>query len=219
MTPMSKRRIVIVSALSFGCLAIVVVGFGVWKITSRANKHQAVVAESTSSQPTSGDGATTLAVTNNSGLGGGTEVQSDTGQPVAQTKPAAATASNGPETFSTYEQYKDSKTTMFLDLKVGDGKELTAGKKAAVVYKVWLTNGKLVDESTVDKASGKLQAFVFTLGEHKVIPGWEQGVFGMKVNGQRRLIIPAALAYGAQGQGGVPPNSMLVIEVQLFQVE
>jgi FKBP-type peptidyl-prolyl cis-trans isomerase FkpA len=196
----------------FGLFTLGVIGFGIWRATAKP-PVQAVV--------TPAGGPSSLSVSNNAGLGGGTEapaaVSEQSASPVA--KPTTTTTT-GPESFSKYEQYKDNKTALFSDTVVGTGKELTAGKKAAVVYKVWLTNGTLVDESKLDKPGGKLQAFVFTLGDHTVIPGWEQGIFGMKVNGTRRMIIPAALAYGAQGQAGtVPPNSMLVIDVQLVQVE
>jgi FKBP-type peptidyl-prolyl cis-trans isomerase FkpA len=197
------------------------VGYGFWR-ASRKPQAKIVVPAPTSStagtlQAASNSG-TSLSVGNNTGLGGGTEISSSANQQTgtsSSSKPATSSTA-GPESFGQYEQYN---TTLYSDLQVGTGAELVAGKKAAVIYKVWLTNGTLVDESKLDKPGGKLQPFVFTLGDHSVIPGWEQGVFGMKVNGVRRMIIPAALAYGAQGQSGVPPNSMLIIDVQLLQVQ
>ncbi len=136
---------------------------------------------------------------------------------------AAGTSSSSNNTFDTstfaqYEKYKDSQGALFGDAQVGNGAELTAGHKAAVYYKGWLTNGQLFDQSKPG-SDGKLQAFVFTLGDHKVIPGLEQGLAGMKVGGVRLLIVPPAVGYGATGQGSIPPNATLIFQVQLAAVE
>ena len=64
------------------------------------------------------------------------------------------------------------------------------------------------------------QPFRFALGARQVIVGWDQGVAGMRVGGQRRLVIPSALAYGEQGAGGViPPMATLVFDVELLDVQ
>jgi FKBP-type peptidyl-prolyl cis-trans isomerase FkpA len=194
-----------------------VIGVGVWRVNRKpATQRLAPLAAS----PVPANPAGALNVTGNAGLGGGTETmtQEQNGAPSSQTSKSAQTVP-GPESFGQYEKYKDDKSALFMDLKAGDGAELVAGKKAAVLYKVWLTNGTLVDQSQTDKASGKLQALAFTLGDHSLIPGWEQGVFGMKVNGLRRMIIPPIVGYGAAGKEPVPPNAVLIIDVQLLQVE
>ena len=101
------------------------------------------------------------------------------------------------------------------DLKVGTGAEAVSGKTVSVHYTGWLTDGKEFDTS---KKTGR--PFEFVLGSGKVIPGWDQGVAGMKVGGVRKLTIPSHLAYGERGAGGViPPNATLLFEVELLAVK
>lgn len=101
------------------------------------------------------------------------------------------------------------------DIVKGTGEEADVGKTVTVHYTGWLMDGTKFD-SSLDRN----QPFSFTLGERRVIPGWEQGVVGMKVGGKRELIIPPELAYGARGAGGViPPNATLKFEVELLAVK
>jgi FKBP-type peptidyl-prolyl cis-trans isomerase len=99
------------------------------------------------------------------------------------------------------------------DTKVGTGAEAKTGDSVTVHYTGYLTDGKKFESS---KDSG--QPFTLTLGEGKVIPGWEQGIPGMKVGGIRRLTIPAELGYGAQGSGPIPPNATIVFDVELMAI-
>ena len=106
------------------------------------------------------------------------------------------------------------------DLRVGTGAEATAGRRVTVHYTLWLYESGGADnkgrqlQSSVDAAP-----FSFTLGRGEVIRGWDQGVVGMRAGGQRRLIIPPALAYGAAGSPPlVPPNATLVFDIELLDV-
>lgn len=107
------------------------------------------------------------------------------------------------------------------DTKIGDGAEATAGQRISVHYTGWL-----FDDSTPDNKGKKFdssldrgQPFQFQLGVGQVIGGWDQGFAGMKVGGQRTLVIPPELGYGARGAGGViPPNATLIFEVELLGV-
>ena len=100
------------------------------------------------------------------------------------------------------------------DEVVGTGATATVGDTLTVNY-----TGKLQDGTVFDSSlSAGRTPFPFVLGAGRVIPGWDQGLQGMKVGGKRLLIIPPALAYGAQGQGPIPPNATLVFEVDLLSV-
>ena len=123
-----------------------------------------------------------------------------------------------PEEFEVYEQYATSETAQYLDIVVGTGLEAQNGDTLALVYKGWLTNGQLFDQNRVNDQN-QIEPFVFKLGAKQVIQGWDQTVFGMKEGGKRRLVIPAKLGYGETGQGPIPPNSMLIFDVELVQVQ
>jgi FKBP-type peptidyl-prolyl cis-trans isomerase len=105
------------------------------------------------------------------------------------------------------------------DVKVGTGPVAKAGQTVTVNYTGWLyengTKGAKFD-SSLDHG----QPFSFPLGGGKVIPGWDQGVAGMKVGGERTLIIPPELGYGPMGTPGgpIPPNATLMFDVQLLKV-
>ena len=102
------------------------------------------------------------------------------------------------------------------DLTVGDGDEATAGAKVSVHYVgVAFSTGDEFDASW-----NRGQPFEFKLGKGQVIPGWDQGVQGMRVGGRRKLTIPSAMAYGARGAGNViAPHGPLVFVVDLLAVE
>jgi peptidylprolyl isomerase len=101
------------------------------------------------------------------------------------------------------------------DLKPGTGAEAKAGDQVSVQY-----TGVLYDDgSKFDSSYDHGQPFAFKLGGGQVIPGWDQGVAGMKVGGRRELIIPPDLAYGAQGQPPtIPANATLVFVIDLVSV-
>ncbi len=100
------------------------------------------------------------------------------------------------------------------DLVVGEGATASAGQTVVVHYTGWLTNGTKFDSS-----HDRNQPFAFDLGQGQVIKGWDQGVAGMKVGGKRKLTIPPDMGYGARGIGPIPPNSTLVFEVDLLDIE
>ncbi len=108
------------------------------------------------------------------------------------------------------------------DARVGTGAEAQPGRVVTVHYTGWL-----YDESRADRKGSKFDSsvdrndpFSFNLGVGEVIPGWDEGVAGMKVGGRRTLTIPPEKGYGARGAGGViPANATLLFEVELLAVK
>lgn len=130
-----------------------------------------------------------------------------------------SSGSDGPDTatFKKYEQYKSHTSALYGEITPGDGKRIEAGKKVAMIYRVWLTDGTMVDVSKKDK-SGKFIATAFTFGARDILPGLQQGMDGMKQGGSRLIIVPPAVGYGDKNHKNIPANSVLVFEVALVKV-
>ena len=108
------------------------------------------------------------------------------------------------------------------DLVVGQGAEASPGATVTVHYTGWMYDHTRPDKKGAEFDSSRKggQPFSFALGQQQVIAGWDQGVTGMKVGGQRRLLVPSALAYGDRGAGGViPPGATLVFDIELLGVQ
>ena len=106
----------------------------------------------------------------------------------------------------------------YEDTVVGEGAVAKAGQRVSVHYTGWLYNNGEAG-AKFDSSKDRGQPFVFPLGAGHVIKGWDEGVQGMQVGGQRTLIIPPELGYGARGAGGViPPNATLRFDVELLAV-
>lgn len=106
------------------------------------------------------------------------------------------------------------------DLRVGAGAEAQNGATLAVHYTGWLFDEEAPAQKgpQFDSSAGR-DPLSFVLGAGQVIAGWDQGLAGMKVGGLRRLIVPPSLAYGGVRNRSIPPNSTLVFEVELVEVE
>ncbi len=103
----------------------------------------------------------------------------------------------------------------YWDIVAGKGEPAIKGHAVKVLYRAWVENGKEFASTISD---GKPS--IFTLGVGQVIPGWEEGVEGMKVGGRRQLRIPPSLAYGAAGVPPVvPPNATLIFDVELVELQ
>jgi FKBP-type peptidyl-prolyl cis-trans isomerase FkpA len=109
-----------------------------------------------------------------------------------------------------------------IDNKQGNGAEAVSGKAVVVHYTGWLYDPAAASQkgAKFDSSRDRQVPFSFVLGAGKVIRGWDEGVTGMKVGGQRTLIIPADMAYGSRGAGGViPPDATLIFDVELIEVK
>ncbi|MBI5659698.1 MAG: FKBP-type peptidyl-prolyl cis-trans isomerase [Nitrosomonadales bacterium] len=125
------------------------------------------------------------------------------------------------------EQAKTQKETSVMteliktDIKLGEGELATSGMEVLVHYTGWLYDENAPENKgkKFDSSRDRHEPFDFPLGAGNVIKGWDQGVEGMKVGGQRTLVIPPHFGYGARGAGGViPPDATLVFDVELLAV-
>jgi len=114
------------------------------------------------------------------------------------------------------------KDLQIQEVTAGTGAEARSGRPVRVHYTGWLYDANKADHkgNKFDSSKDHGEPFEFNLGAREVIPGWDQGVAGMKVGGKRVLTVPPHLGYGARGAGGViPPNATLVFEVELLDVK
>lgn len=135
---------------------------------------------------------------------------------------AAAACSGESETGTATETGATVSELIKQDGRVGTGVEAVAGRTVTVHYTGWLYDAARGDKkgAKFDSSRDRNDPFPFTLGAGEVIQGWDEGVAGMKVGGQRTLTIPPSMGYGARGAGGViPPNATLIFDVELLDVK
>jgi FKBP-type peptidyl-prolyl cis-trans isomerase len=122
----------------------------------------------------------------------------------AAPKPAAP---SGVHTLSSGLEYED--------LKVGDGPVAERGMTVTVHYTGWLR-----DKTKFDSSLDSGHPLSFVMGSGQVIPGWEEGIAGMRVGGRRRLTVPPEMGYGSQGAAPlIPPDATLLFEIELLHVQ
>lgn len=138
---------------------------------------------------------------------------------------AAACAREAPEAAKEPAQAARPRLTQLerIDLVKGTGEGISQGQTAVVHYTCWLYDASAPELKgrKFDSSRDSGQPFRFTLGQGGVIRGWEEGVQGMQVGGQRRLLIPSELGYGERGTPGgpIPPNAALVFDIELLAIE
>ena len=114
------------------------------------------------------------------------------------------------------------KGKLMIDHQIGTGTLASSGKSVVVHYTGWLFDSAALDHKgrKFDSSRDRGEPFGFTLGAGQVIKGWDQGVDGMRVGGQRTLTVPPELGYGTRGAGAViPPNATLIFDVELLEVD
>ena len=127
----------------------------------------------------------------------------------------ASTASN--EQASVSQAFTNMQTSstglQWKDVVVGTDAEVKNGSTVSVHY-----TGTLVNGAKFDSSYDRGEPFTVIVGAGQVIPGWEEGLLGMKVGGKRELVIPPSLAYGSRDLGVIPPNSTLQFVVEVISV-
>jgi FKBP-type peptidyl-prolyl cis-trans isomerase len=135
------------------------------------------------------------------------------GQPAAQSTSMTATKGE--------DMKENSGGLVITDLKPGSGAAIAVGQTAVVQYTGWLYSSSSPDHkgTKFDSSRDHGEPFSFRVGGAEVISGWDQGVAGMRVGGERRLVIPPELGYGSRGAGGViPPGATLVFDIELLGI-
>ncbi len=150
-----------------------------------------------------------------------TSIFSSTSQDAALVNSDVIVVANGDETTERTKAIKKAadnsgnvKSMIIDDIKVGDGAEVKTGDSVDVHY-----IGTLQDGTEFDNSRKRGEVFNFTVGGGQVIKGWEEGLVGMKVGGQRVLVIPPEKAYGEKGIGPIPANATLVFAIELVSIK
>jgi len=102
----------------------------------------------------------------------------------------------------------------YIETKAGKGNTPQNGQTCMVHY-----TGRFLDGRVFDSSVERGAPFAFALGQNQVIKGWDEGVALMKKGGKAVLLIPANLAYGEHGSGSIPPNTPLMFEVELIDIQ
>ena len=129
------------------------------------------------------------------------------------------TSNNVQSTDMTNDQNSTNNETQVADLQIedielGEGEQVKSGDTILIHY-----TGTLEDGTKFDSSYDRDEPFETQIGVGEVIPGWDEGVLGMKQGGKRRLVIPPEMAYGDQAVGPIPANSTLIFEVDLVEIK
>jgi FKBP-type peptidyl-prolyl cis-trans isomerase len=186
---MSQKQYTVLSVVLI-VIIIALIGYGIW------NKPK-VVANSNANQPAKSDSLSDQ--TKNTTPGGSVVLDQ-----------------NGDTANNNNLLLKENPMELQIEtITPGQGDiKIAAGQTAVVHYTGWLTDGTKFD-SSVDRG----EPFEFVLGAGQVIPGWDQGVAGMKVGEKRKLTVPSDLAYGDAGVGPIPGKATLIFEVELLAIK
>jgi FKBP-type peptidyl-prolyl cis-trans isomerase len=223
---MTKKQIVITSVLISVAILALAGGVGTYLYFRNDTTTLSSTTQSSTTATLNPSDATTIPLgektteSSKSGLtvDDGASNSTNLGSGRTNTTTSSNNSGASAESFATYEQYKDKNEVFFGDIVEGNGAVAQKDAQLAVTYKGYLTNGQMFDQSRTG-ANGQLEPLLFQLGSGQLIPGFEQGVAGMKAGGSRRVIIPPSLGYGANAQNGIPANSVLVFDIQLLTVQ
>jgi FKBP-type peptidyl-prolyl cis-trans isomerase len=224
-----RRQILLGSSITVIVIAVAVLGFWEYEQISTqqqaaaqklSNQHATVTAQvkkvnATATEKVAVPTQTVVAKATATGVVQATatavssEVQAALGEPMPTKGPASPPAVSG-KTVTLASGVK------YIDIKVGTGTVALSTSTVVVEYTGWITKTGKKFDSSYDHGG---TPFSVQLGQGQVIPGWDQGLGGMKVGGTRRIFIPSAQGYGAQGSPPViPANADLIFDVTLLSV-
>ena len=214
------RDILISTTVCIACLLLAFISQLVAPTTATAASPQSLATEAvTLGAPATSGAQTALNTSTSARPAGRPELDPDDPNPTLFAMASDETLADASGASALGGELRSAKETVtpsglrITDLELGTGAEAVSGMTVSVNYRGTLENGKEFDSSY-----GR-GPFSFPLGAGRVIRGWDEGVAGMRVGGKRKLVIPADLAYGERGAGGViPPNATLVFEVELLRI-
>ncbi len=225
-----RRQIILASSITFVVLVLAALAFWEYnQITTQQqtaaqklnDQHATATAKVKSQQATATEkvaaptqtasvNASATAAVQSTVTTASTEVQAATGAPMPKAGPASPPA-------VTEKTNTVTGGLKYIDVKVGTGATVQKTSTVTVEYTGWIAKTGKKFDSSYDHGGAP---FSVQLGQGKVIPGWDQGVVGMKAGGTRRLLIPSALGYGTQGSPPViPANADLIFDVTVLSVQ
>ncbi len=211
-----RQRIILSSIVAVILIALGIVGITQYQAYTTRQQTLATAATGTSTTKAQLRSTTQANATVTAGVQASATTSA---QAVATVYGSTPIPSSGPLTppVITKAPTKLADGLQIIDIKTGSGTAAKAGSTVTVEYTGWLqSTGKKFD-SSFDRGA---QTFDVTpLGQAQVIPGWNEGLVGMKAGGTRRLIIPPTLGYGAQANGPIPANSTLIFDVTVIAVK
>jgi FKBP-type peptidyl-prolyl cis-trans isomerase len=207
-----RRRQRIWASIIVAVVLIALASVGYWQYQRITTQRNAQISAQATATSIARAAATATATTKDCFV-------SPAGTPPSDIYSSAATPSAGP---ATTPHITGTVVTLqgglkYVDIKTGTGAVAKQGSSVSVEYTGWLASTCKKFDSSYDRGG---QAFTLTIGQHQVISGWEEGLVGMKTGGTRRLLIPASLGYGAQGQPPtIPANATLIFDVTVLSVK
>jgi FKBP-type peptidyl-prolyl cis-trans isomerase len=204
-----RRRQRLILSIIASLLLVALAGLGIWQYQRQIyDQNQLANQHATATAAINDAHATATAQTNNL-------YATQTAQAFAQ---ALTPAPNEPPAVDE-KVVTLANGLQYIDIQEGVGIPAANGSTVATYYTGWVQSSGQKFDSSYDH-EGK-PPFSVTLGQQQVIPGWEQGLFGIKSGGTRRLVIPPALAYGSQGAGNgtIPPNATLIFDITVVSIK
>jgi peptidylprolyl isomerase len=218
-----RRQQRIISAI-IATILLIVAGLGIWRYQVYQNEQAQIANQHVAATATVQDGHASATATVQDGHASATAqtenmYATQTAQ-VEATTPTPVVGSPTPPSDKPpvvdMQPVTQPDGLQYIDITQGAGLRAANGNTVSVIYTGWVQSTGQKFDSTYDDGSQPLSV---TLGQQQVIPGFDEGLKGLRSGGTRRLIIPPELAYGSQGQGPIPPNATLIFDVTVVSIQ